>query len=225
MTALQYLNISELFYSIQGESTYAGLPCVFIRLAGCNLRCGYCDARYTYEEAPTAMDLAAILAFVDKYPEVLVEITGGEPLVQTNVHPLIELLLARGRTVLLETNGSWPIDKVAREAIVIMDIKTPGSGMVEAFATDNIAYARARNSIIQGTCEFKFVLTDQNDYHWARDLVHRHNLSQSGPVLFSPARGQVSPLDLATWILQDQLAVRLQLQLHTLIWPQLSRGV
>ncbi len=225
MTALQYLNISELFYSIQGESTYAGLPCVFIRLAGCNLRCGYCDARYTYEEAPTAMPLAAILAFVDKYPEVLVEITGGEPLAQTNVHPLIELLIARGRTVLLETNGSWPIDKVAREAIVIMDIKTPGSGMVEAFATDNIAYARDRNSLIQGTCELKFVLTDQHDYQWARDLVTRHNLSKSGPVLFSPARGQVSPLDLATWILQDQLAVRLQLQLHTLIWPQLSRGV
>ncbi len=225
MIAQQQLNISELFYSIQGESTYAGLPCIFIRLAGCNLRCGYCDARYTYEEAPTAMPLEAILAFVDKYPAALVEITGGEPLAQTNVHPLIEILIARGRTVLLETNGSWPIDKVAREAIVIMDIKTPGSGMVEAFAADNIAYASNRNSSNPGTCELKFVLTDMNDYQWARDLVSRHNLSQCGPVLFSPVKGRLNPADLAAWILQDQLAVRLQLQLHTLIWPQLSRGV
>lgn len=219
------LNISELFYSIQGESTYAGLPCVFIRLAGCNLRCRYCDARYTYEEAHAAMALDAILSFVDSYPEALVEITGGEPLIQENVYPLMEQLISRGRTVLLETNGSLPIDKVATEVIVIMDVKTPGSGMGESFASENIAFAKERNSIIQGACELKFVLTDKNDYKWARNMVIRHTLNKSGPTLFSPAKGQISPLDLATWILQDQLAVRLQLQLHTLIWPQLSRGV
>jgi 7-carboxy-7-deazaguanine synthase len=219
------LSISELFYSIQGESTYAGLPCIFIRLAGCNLRCRYCDARYTYEEAHAEMALDTILSFVDSYPTALVEITGGEPLIQENVYPLMAHLVARGRTVLLETNGSLPIDKVRPEIIVIMDIKTPGSGTGESFFSENIVHAKRRNSSIQGSCEFKFVLTDKDDYKWARDMVNRHSLIKSGPTLFSPVQTQISPLDLATWILQDQLAVRLQLQLHTLIWPQLSRGV
>ena len=219
------LNISELFYSIQGESTYAGLPCVFIRLAGCNLRCRYCDARYTYEEAHAEITLDTILSFVDSYPTALVEITGGEPLIQENVYPLLAQLVARGRTVLLETNGSLPIDKVSPEVIVIMDIKTPGSGMGDSFASENIVHAKERNSSIEGSCECKFVLTDQDDYRWARDLVNRHTLNTSGSTLFSPVKAQLSPLELATWILQDQLPVRLQLQLHTLIWPQRSRGV
>ncbi|MEK6201271.1 MAG: radical SAM protein [Desulfobulbaceae bacterium] len=219
------LKISELFYSIQGESTYAGLPCVFIRLAGCNLRCRYCDARYTYEEAHAEMALDGILSFVDRYPGALVEITGGEPLLQDNVHPLMEQLVARGRTVLLETNGSLPIDTIAPEVIVIMDIKTPDSGSGETLASDNIAAAKARNKNIPGSCEIKFVLTGKNDYIWARDLVNRQALNMNCPTLFSPVKGELSPEDLATWILQDQLAVRLQLQLHTLIWPHLSRGI
>ncbi len=220
-----HLSISELFYSIQGESTRAGLPCVFIRLAGCNLRCHYCDARYTYENPHAAMNLAAIVSFVDSYPETMVEITGGEPLLQDNVYPLLETLIARGRIVLLETNGSLPIDKVAPEVIVIMDIKTPGSGMMDFFSGENIDLARQRNQRIPGSCEIKFVLTDKHDYIWSRDLVNRHALHKSGPVLFSPAKGEIDPADLATWILQDKLPVRLQLQLHTLIWPHLSRGV
>ena len=219
------LNISELFYSIQGESTYAGLPCVFIRLAGCNLRCHYCDARYTYEEAHAAMALEVILSFVDGYPEAIVEITGGEPLLQENVFPLMAELVARNRTVLLETNGSLPIDTIPPEVIVIMDIKTPDSGSADSLASGNIAAAKIRNENVPGSCEIKFVLTSKDDYTWARDLVNRHALNTSGPVLFSPVKGQLVPADLAAWILQDQLAVRLQLQLHTLIWPHLSRGV
>jgi len=219
------LKISELFYSIQGESTYAGLPCVFIRLAGCNLRCRYCDARYTYEEAHATMALDAILSFVNSYPETLVEITGGEPLLQDNVYPLMEHLVAGGRTVLLETNGSLPIDKIVPEVIVIMDIKSPGSEMVETFASDNIIYAKERNRSTRGSCEIKFVLTGKNDYLWARDLVNKHALNSSCSTLFSPVKGELKPEDLASWILQDQLAVRLQLQLHTLIWPYLSRGI
>ena len=219
------LNISELFYSIQGESTYAGLPCVFIRLSGCNLRCHYCDARYTYEEAHAAMALDMILSFVDGYPGAIVEITGGEPLLQENVLPLMAELVARKRIVLLETNGSLPIDTVPPEVVVIMDIKTPGSGSADSLATGNIAVARARNENIRGSCEIKFVLTGKDDYIWARDLVKKHALHTSCPALFSPVKNELSPADLAAWILQDQLAVRLQLQLHTLIWPHLSRGV
>ncbi|MDP3695435.1 MAG: radical SAM protein, partial [Desulfocapsaceae bacterium] len=210
---------------IQGESTYAGLPCVFIRLAGCNLRCHYCDARYTYEEAHAAMVLEVILSFVDGYPGAIVEITGGEPLLQENVFPLMAELVARNRTVLLETNGSLPIDTVPPEVVVIMDIKTPGSGSAGSLADGNIAAARARNENVPGSCEIKFVLTGRDDYTWARDLVNKHALYTSCPTLFSPVKSQLSPADLAAWILQDQLAVRLQLQLHTLIWPHLSRGV
>jgi len=219
------LNISELFYSIQGESTRAGLPCVFIRLAGCNLRCRYCDARYTYEQPHAAMSLDAILSFVDGYPETMIEVTGGEPLLQDNVYPLLEALIARGKMVLLETNGSLSIGTVPPEVIVIMDIKTPGSAMADFLTGENIALAQERNKRIAGSCEIKFVLTDKQDYVWSRDLVIRHNLHKSGPVLFSPARGEIDPADLAAWILQDRLQVRLQLQLHTLIWPHLSRGV
>ncbi len=219
------LNISELFYSIQGESTRAGLPCVFIRLAGCNLCCRYCDARYTYEQAHAVMAIDSIRSFVDGYPETMIEITGGEPLLQENVYPLMTDLVAGGRTVLLETNGSLPINQIAPEVIVIMDIKAPGSGMDNSFAGENIGLARKRNADIPGSCEIKFVLTDKHDYTWARDLVNLHALERSGPVLFSPAKGQLDPADLATWILQDKLPVRLQLQLHTLIWPHLSRGV
>jgi 7-carboxy-7-deazaguanine synthase len=219
------LNISELFYSIQGESTYAGLPCVFIRLAGCNLRCHYCDARYTYEEAHAAMALEVILSFVEGYPDAIVEITGGEPLLQENVYPLMAELVARKRTVLLETNGSLPIDTVPPEVIVIMDIKTPDSGSADSLAPGNITAAKARNENIRGSCEIKLVLIGKDDYIWARDLVNRHVLHTSCPTLFSPVKNELSPADLAAWILQDQLAVRLQLQLHTLIWPHLSRGV
>ena len=219
------LLISELFYSIQGESTHAGFPCVFIRLSGCNLRCRYCDARYTYESPHAIMSLETILSFVDGYPDIMVEITGGEPLLQENAYPLMEQLLAKGRKVLLETNGSLPIDKVAPEVIVVIDIKSPGSGMAESFAMKNIALALQRNHQLPGSCEIKFVLTDKNDYTWARNLVNQHCLAVHTPTLFSPAKGKLDPADLAAWMLHDKLPVRLQLQLHALIWPHLTRGV
>ena len=171
------------------------------------------------------MALEVILSFVDGYPDALVEITGGEPLLQENVLPLMVELVARKRTVLLETNGSLPIDTVPPEVVVIMDIKTPDSGSADSLAPGNITAAKARDENIPGSCEIKFVLTGKDDYIWARDLVNRDVLHTSCPTLFSPAKGQLSPADLAAWILQDQLAVRLQLQLHTLIWPHLSRGV
>jgi len=138
---------------------------------------------------------------------------------------LMAELVARNRTVLLETNGSLSIDMVAPEVIVVMDIKTPDSGSADSLASSNLAAARDRNKNVAGSCEIKFVLTGRNDYIWARDLVNQHALNASGPALFSPAKGLLSPADLAAWMLQDQLAVRLQLQLHTLIWPHLSRGV
>jgi 7-carboxy-7-deazaguanine synthase len=218
------LDISELFYSIQGESTYAGLPCVFIRLAGCNLRCHYCDARYTYEEAHAIMTLDTILSFVDGYPGAMVEITGGEPLLQEGVYELMERLVEKHHRVLLETNGSVVIDKVPAEVVVIMDIKTHGSGSLGSFAHENMGLAKDRNHNRQGSCEIKCVLTDREDYLWARNTVNDNDLTAQGPVLFSPVKGQLAPADLASWLLQDRLPIRLQLQLHTLIWPHQSRG-
>lgn len=219
------LDISELFYSIQGESTFAGLPCVFIRLAGCNLRCHYCDARYTYEEAHAIMEIDAILDFVAGYPGAMVEITGGEPLLQDGVYTLMRRLAANGHRVLLETNGSLAIDKVPAEVVVIMDIKTPGSGSAASLHPENLTWAQTRNQARPASCEIKFVLTSREDYLWAQTTVREHKLTDSGPVLFSPAKGQIIPADLANWLLQDRLPVRLQLQLHTLIWPHQLRGV
>lgn len=217
------IKTSELFYSIQGESTYAGLPCVFIRLAGCNLRCLYCDARYSYEEAGRDLALSEIIAFADHYPGAMVEITGGEPLLQDNVIPLIKALLAAQRPVLLETNGSRDIAAVPAGTTVIMDVKCPGSGMSNSFKRENLATLRAGD-------EIKFVLTSRQDYEWALAFINDHGLidgksrQSTHPLLFSPVPGQLSPPELADWILHDQLPVRLQLQLHKILWPGNDRG-
>lgn len=218
------LRISELFYSIQGESTRAGLPCLFIRLAGCNLRCSYCDARYTWEEAGTPMESADILAWVERYPGVMVEITGGEPLVQTGVYPLLQALIDTGREVLLETNGSLPLCGVPERVGIIMDIKCPDSGMAAHNLPDNCALLKER---YQGGCrdEIKFVLSSEEDFHWARQRVEREQLSRSVPVLFSPVQPLFDPAVLAQLLLDHRLHVRLQLQLHTWLWPDRTRGV
>ncbi len=218
------LLVSELFYSLQGESTRAGLPCFFIRLAGCNLRCNYCDASYTYEESGTAMNLAAILAAVDQQPEVMVEITGGEPLLQADCLPLIQALLDQGRPVLIETNGSVVIDQVPAAAVVILDIKCPGSGSEGSFAHQNLELIRSRSNAQPDSIEIKFVLSGPDDYIWARDFVRRNLANCSAPVLFSPVTDRFSPGDLAALIMNDRLPVRLQLQLHTLLWPGTRRG-
>ncbi len=213
-----------MFYSLQGESTWAGLPCLFIRLAGCNLRCTYCDARYTWEEGAVAMVLADILAWARDYPGILVEITGGEPLLQPGVYPLLQALLKEGRQVLLETNGSLPLDEVPDAVCIIMDIKCPDSGMAARNLPENIDLLRER-SRRQCRDEIKFVLSSTTDFHWARALVEREQLDQGLPVLFSPVRPLLDPQTLAQLLLDHRLKVRLQLQLHTLLWPGQTRGV
>jgi len=218
------LLVSELFYSIQGESTWAGLPCLFIRLAGCNLRCSYCDARYTYVEPGQTMERSTILDWIDQYPDTMVEITGGEPLCQNSVYPLFQDLLARNRSVLLETNGSLPICGVPDGVHIIMDVKCPDSGMADHNLAENLDVLRDRQ---RRGChdEIKFVLSSENDFHYARKMVIDQQFDQLLPVLFSPVSGGLTPTRLAELLLDHNLAVRLQLQLHTVLWPDRNRGV
>lgn len=220
------LIISELFHSIQGESSFAGYPCCFIRLSGCNLRCSYCDASYTYEEQGQAMELAAIMEFVASYPASMVQITGGEPLLQEGVYPLMAQLLASKRLVLLETNGSIDLAKVPAAIIKIMDIKCPDSGMADKMLLTNLEHLTPAD-------ELKFVLSSRNDYEWAVDFSKSHGLlapDQQGQqektaLLFSPVANRLEARQLAEWLLADQLPIRLQIQLHTILWPQVKRGV
>lgn len=218
LSSRQCLNISELFYSIQGESTFAGLPCVFIRLAGCNLRCSYCDAKYTYEEPAIEKTISEVLAFAGSYPAALVEITGGEPLLQDSVYDLMQQLLADKRTVLLETNGSISVEKVPQGVIKIIDIKCPDSNMHDPMHLNNLALLNAQD-------EIKFVLSSRKDYDWAIDIIKKHPLEKNKAILFSPVNGLLDAAQLAEWILADCLPVRLQLQLHKIIWPDQNRGV
>jgi len=211
------LEICELFYSIQGESSYAGYPCFFIRLAGCNLRCTYCDTRYAYEGAHSSYSISQILAELGKYPDVLVEITGGEPLLQEEVYPLFEQLLAAGRTVLLETNGSLSLNNVPRDVVKIMDMKCPGSSMHKKMDFDNFALMTPKD-------EIKFVISTREDYNWATQLVNSYDLSHKATVTFSPVPARLAPAALAEWILADRLPVRLRLQLHTILWPNKTKG-
>ncbi len=218
------LSISETFYSIQGESSYAGLPCVFIRLSGCNLRCNYCDADYTWEEGES-QEIDTVLSNVDKYPCSLVEVTGGEPLFQEYSIDLLRELITRGKTVLLETNGSISIDKVPGEVTAILDVKCPDSGSKGSFHPENIHLVKQRVQSRKNSCELKFVLSSRKDYLWAKDFISRHKLRGELPILFSPVQKGLAPKDLANWIMEDGLNVRLQLQLHTILWPDTSRGV
>ena len=224
MAETKALEVSELFYSIQGESTYAGLPCVFVRLSGCNLHCTYCDSRYAMDEDGRPTSLNEIISYADAYPGVAVEITGGEPLLQPAVHDLIDKLLTQDRTVLIETNGSLDIAAISVAATVIMDIKCPDSGSSSLFPS-NIETIRKRASLRAGATEIKFVLSSLPDYAWAREMVLRYDLPAVAPVLFSPVRGLFSVQALADALLRDRLPVRLQLQLHTIIWPETPRGV
>lgn len=217
----EFLLISELFFSIQGESTYAGLPCVFIRLHGCNLRCAYCDARYTYEEPGEKRAISELLDFCDHSPKAIVEITGGEPLIQQGCAALCEALCHAGRTVLVETNGSVDISVLPLAVIKIMDLKCPDSGMSKHIYWHNLEQLSPKD-------EVKFVLSSRADYDWARDTLLRFpalSALDPGNVLFSPVTTTLSPENLALWILEDQLPVRLQLQLHKQLWPACQRGV
>ncbi|OQX14521.1 MAG: hypothetical protein BWK76_14480 [Desulfobulbaceae bacterium A2] len=219
------LRISELFFSIQGESTCAGLPCAFVRLQGCNLRCRYCDAAYSREEeGGHEMSVAAVLDWLAQYPGQLVEITGGEPLLQPNVMPLMTELLRQGRAVLLETNGSVDISPVPQGVGVILDVKCPDSGMTDRMEWENLARLGQRWRVGARGDEIKFVIGSEDDFFWARQLV-RDECPAGPPLLFSPARPRMEPARLAELILTYRLPVRLQLQLHTILWPDRDRGV
>ena len=219
------LSISEVFHSIQGESTFAGYPCVFIRLTGCNLRCSFCDTAYAYEEEGQQYSLPQLIEFTERHPSALVQITGGEPLLQDGVYPLMEQLLEANRIVMLETNGSISLRDVPDGVIKIMDMKCPDSGMSEKMDLANLA-------LLTSADELKFVISSRNDYDWVRNVIETHvhyfndpaNLRRRVKILFSAAAGVLEPATLAEWILSDGLQVRLQLQLHRILWPDKNRG-
>ena len=212
------LTINEIYHSIQGESTWAGWPCVFVRLTFCDLRCNYCDTEYAFYEG-NKRSLGEILDTVAAYRCPLVEITGGEPLLQKNVLPLMSMLCDSGYTVLLETSGAHDISKVDPRVHRIMDLKTPGSGEVDKNLWSNIDHLNARD-------EVKFVMGSREDYEWSRDKVQRYDLpSRCRAVLFSPIFGRIDPRQIVEWILADKLNVRFQLQMHKFIWSPTQRGV
>ncbi len=211
------LRVNEIFHSIQGESTRAGEPCVFVRLTGCNLRCVWCDTAYAFHEG-TEMSLAAILEQVAAHGCRMVEVTGGEPLLQDEVIPLLKELVARGHEVLLETGGSLPIEHVPPGVRRILDIKCPASGESARNRWENLDHLRDGD-------ELKFVLANRGDYDWAAALIDERGLAGRCPLLFSPVHGDLPPADLAGWVLEDRLPVRVQLQLHKLLWPGVVRGV
>jgi 7-carboxy-7-deazaguanine synthase len=211
------LMIHEIYRSLQGESTFAGLPCVFIRLTACHLRCGYCDTPHAFAEGEV-LDLDDVVARALDLGDDLVEVTGGEPLLQPEVYPLMARLADAGKTVLLETSGAIDIAAVDPRVRVILDIKTPGSGEVEANLWGNLER-------LKPTDEVKVVVCDRTDFDWAVDWVRHRGLTQRCPVLFSAAFGLVSPTDLAGWILESRLPVRLQLQQHKILWDPMARGV
>lgn len=209
------LKVNEIFYSIQGEAGYAGLPCAFIRLTGCNLRCEYCDTTYAYEEGRN-ISVSDILERIKSFDCPLVEITGGEPLLQRETPQLVTALLHAGFQVLVETNGTRSIDRLPDGAVCIMDIKCPGSGESDKMDWENISRLKTGDQV-------KFVLTDEGDYQWAKE--HLPGIPAGVCVFLSPAYGKLDPARLAEWILRDGLQVRLQLQLQKILWPNVDKGV
>ncbi len=215
------LKISEIFYSIQGEGSRAGLPCVFVRLHGCGLRCSWCDTGYAldHREGGEMMDAGDILSRVASFRCGFVELTGGEPLEQEEAFPFLTELCDQGFTVAVETGGHVDIARVDPRVIVIMDLKCPASGMSKKNRLENIAY-------LKPTDEVKFVIANREDYEWTRALIEAEKLSQRcGEILLSPVFGSIEARDLAAWILEDRLPVRMQLQMHKFIWAPDARGV
>ncbi len=211
------LRINEIFHSIQGESTWAGEPCVFVRLTGCNLRCVWCDTEYAFHQGRD-MSVVEVLERVESYRCRMVEVTGGEPLLQADVIPLMEELVQRNHVVLLETGGSLPIDGVPRGVRRIIDVKCPGSGEAERNRWENLEHLREGD-------ELKFVLADRKDYDWAVRQIEQRKLAGRCPLLFSPVHGELSGGEMADWVLEDRLPVRVQLQLQKFLWPGVQRGV
>ena len=211
------LKINEIYASIQGESSHTGLPCVFIRLTGCNLRCSWCDTAYAFYDGKN-LTVEETLQKVETFGLPLVEITGGEPLLQEDVYPLMEALLKKGYRVMLETSGALPIDKVPEKVIKILDIKCPGSGEEKKNHLENLKFLSPHD-------EVKFVLLDRADYEWSRNMLRKYDMVPSKQVLFSPVYDKLNLKDLSQWILKARLAVRLQTQLHKVIWSKDAIGV
>jgi len=212
------LTVNEIYLSVQGESTWAGLPCVFVRLTFCDLRCTYCDTEYAFYEG-RKMELADIVADVLRFACPLVEVTGGEPLLQPACLPLLAMLCDAGLTVLLETSGAHDIAPVDPRVHRIMDLKTPSSGECERNLHANIGHLSARD-------EVKFVVGSREDYEWARDKMREYDLAAKvNAVLFSPIFGKIAPADIVAWMLEDKLPARFQLQMHKFIWEPRARGV
>ena len=211
------MQVCETFYSLLGESTWAGLPAFFIRLTGCNLSCRYCDTAYAYEGGQEMTD-AALLQAAASHPARRVLVTGGEPLLQPETLPLLASLADTGLTVLLETNGSLTIKEVDARVHRILDVKCPGSGMASHNLWENLEQLHARD-------EVKFVITDHADFTWVLEVIKRHQLAGRVPLLISPVFGAAPPQETASWILQSGLPLRLNLQLHKYIWGPEVRGV
>ena len=212
------LTINEIFHSIQGESTHAGRPCVFVRLTACDLRCRWCDTPYAFHEG-RKMSVDEVVADVEARGCPVVEVTGGEPLLQADVYPLMQRLLDAGKTVLVETGGHRSIARVPAGVVRIMDVKCPGSGESARNDWSNLA-------LLTPTDEVKFVIADRVDYEYARELVQREQLtSRVAAVLFSPVHGELEAKQLAQWVIADRLEVRVQLQMHKFIWTPETRGV
>ncbi len=211
------LQITEIFKSVQGESSYAGLPCVFVRLTGCNLRCRYCDTEYAFYEGKD-MTVSEAIAAIEGFSLRLVEITGGEPLLQTESYDLMKRLLNLDYQVMLETSGSISIQDVPKEVIKIVDMKCPSSGEMDKNDIKNL-FRLARHD------EVKFVIGDRKDYEWSREILQEYKLEEKVNVLFSPVFDILNLRSLAEWILEDNLPVRLQTQLHKHIWDKHATGV
>jgi len=211
------LVVNEVYASVQGESTYAGLPCVFVRLTGCNLRCVWCDTAHAFHEGDRRT-VDGVAQQVLGFGLPLVEITGGEPLLQPGVHRLMAMLADAGLTVLLETSGSLDIARVDPRVVRIVDVKCPGSGEAEKNRWENLAQLRPRD-------ELKFIIAGREDYEWACAQVRERGLAERATVLFGPVWGALEPRRLVEWILADRLPVRFQLQQHKYVWPPETRGV
>ncbi len=212
------MQVSEIFHSIQGESTYTGLPCTFVRLTGCNLRCTWCDTTYAFYGG-AKMTVDEVIEKVRSFGGRLVEVTGGEPLLQKEVYPLMQRLLAEGYQVLLESSGERPLTEVPREVIKIVDVKCPDSGEAGTFHLPNLDLMAPHDQV-------KFVISSRRDYEFARDFTREQGLTRRfAAVLFSPVHGKVDLQEMAGWILSDRLDVRFGYQLHKVIWGAEARGV
>ena len=211
------LKVNEIYHSIQGESSKSGLPCVFVRLTYCNLRCAYCDTEYAFYDGEDK-SIEEIINEVKKYNCKLVEVTGGEPLVQDETLNLMERLCNEGFEVMLETGGSLPIKDIDERVLIIMDLKCPSSKMEKKNLYENIDYLKPKD-------EMKFVIGNREDYDWSKEIISKYDLKDKSEILFAVVFGELEPVSLVNWIIEDKLDVRYQLQMHKYIWHPETKGV